>query len=197
MLLIHSHVHSLFFPFEFSQVTEDLDKVMLILPNLLVWSLKDWPQTPPWPGFLIGNTAGRAGTVCSLGCSESPLLLPPFCLSTCHSSFPCPPVKAHERPFIPSHNQRSHPLTTPKFHSSQALFSQLPGLFLLEWVTEACTDAAPFPGGSSRSVFFVCVCVFVWVGVAVSPEPFSKSSKGSFALLQWWQCGSNVLHNAA
>lgn len=59
-------------------------------------------------------------------------------------------------------NAEPTPLTTPKFHGSQALFSQLPSLFLLAWVTEARSEAAPFPGELSRSALYLCVFVYEW-----------------------------------
>lgn len=98
----------------------------------------------------------------SMGCSESRLGLPPFAsalvtLCSCSLAHQWKPVNV---PCALRTTGDLTPLTTPKFHGSQALFSQLPSLFLLEWVTEACSDEAPFPGELSRSVC-VCVCVFV------------------------------------
>lgn len=117
-------------------------------------------HNPPWPGFVIGNTAGGAGTLCSVlqswwAALRVGLSLPPFA-----SALVTPCSLAHQSALHTTGDPA--PLTTPKFHGSQALFSQLPSLFLLEWVTEACSDAAPFPGELSRSVVCMCVCVCVW-----------------------------------
>lgn len=71
-------------------------------------------------------------------------------------------------------NRRSHPLKYPqKCHGSQALFSQLPRLFLLEWVTESCSDPASFPGELSRSV----LCVFVCEGELFLPGHWANPAK--------------------
>lgn len=100
------------------------------------YDLSQADQNPP--AWICNRKHSRRGrhTVFSapelMGCCESRLGLPPFASALVTLCSLAHQWKSMNVPSALRTTGDPTPLTTPKFHGSQALFSQLPSLFLLE-----------------------------------------------------------------
>lgn len=149
------------------QVTVDINiKTNLwhfLFYNPLKWSVPVWLY-PLWHVFVIENTAGRTGTLCSLPKSWRAAVrsdLAPHSFSSARVI--CVPLATSRSPVsVPlssAYNWRSHPLNYPQF-------SWFPGLVLT--AAQFIFDRVTHRGLFRRSAFprrveqVCCVCVCEW-----------------------------------